>query len=431
MKLSKIALWVAASIGTPALAALTEVPKNDFGGSIGIKAEHTDNALKEAEASISEQQDQYSAGLFAVYSNDYLSLNTDYAVSEMRYTKDSQEPRLNRIGQSEFLLGKAHHPAELKISHSVQRLPVTSAALDLEANTDEKQVFSAQPGIRLRLSQADTIYLIGNATEVDYRFDEQKNSSRTGATLGFSRGLSPVDTLSLIVTQNDIEFEFSPDVDYSLTMAVLALETRLRRLTYRIELGQSRSDSSRNGVSEDPYYAIQLGYNAGHHQFSFAANQQMTDSSRGFDSGMESGGLGGSDVTAEQLDQVLINHADATWSSGVLCGRCQISISAFRDEHQYQTLGRDEERLGLNLSFNYQLTRRSTIGLQGARMDQQFVGSVNQRDYVMDQFTLSYRYRFMDGVNLGVFATQAERVGKVDADSYDELRGGMSLGYQF
>src|SRR5690606_25716098 len=147
------------------------------------------------------------------------------------------------------------------------------------------QMLSIQPGFHKRITGADNFFVNANATEVDYRFEEHKNSSRVGGTIGLMHGFSAVDSLTVYVSQTEVEFEFIPEVDYSQTMAVVAFDARLRKINYRIEAGQSRTDSKQLGVSDDPYYALQLNYDADYHQIGFSFNQQMTDSSRGFDAG--------------------------------------------------------------------------------------------------------------------------------------------------
>ncbi|QEY11299.1 hypothetical protein [Cellvibrio sp. KY-YJ-3] len=432
MNKSPIAFLVAAYASASALAAPTEVAGSDFGATISLSAQQTDNALKTQTDELSEQQNQLMASAFALYNNEYIALNSDYAVSQMRYEKDSQEERTTTIGKTDFVLGKPHNPFDLKISHSLQKLPKSSAALELESNTDEKQILSVQPGFRTRITGADNFFINANATEVEYRFEEQKNSSRTGVSTGVIHAFSAVDSLSVYLTQSDVEFEFNPDVDYSQTMAVVALETRLRKINYRIELGQSRTDSSRLGKSDDPYYAVQMNYDAGHHQLGLAFNQQITDSSRGFDANAAPGEIpGGSDVTADQLDQVLLRHAELRWSTSVLCGRCDFYLSVYRDEHQFQSLERDEERLGGALGLGYQLSRSATLGFNASRVENKFAATVNDSEFTLDQITVYYNYAFAGGFNLRLFAAEYERSSVDASNEYQELRAGATIGYRF
>ncbi len=434
MKKSPIAILAASCASAVAFAAPANTNKagSDFGASVFVSAQQTDNALKSKEDKISELQNQLGATVFAAYENDYIALNSDYSLSEMRYEKDSQQARTSTVGRTDFTLGKPHHSFDLNISHSLQKLPKFSGALDLEENNDEKQVLSVQPGFRTRITPADNFFINANATEVEYRFEEQKNSSRRGGTVGLVHGFSAVDSLTVYVSQTDITFDFNPDVDYKQTMAVVAFDTRLRKINYRIEAGQSRTDSSRLGVSDDPYYVFQLNYDAGYNQLTFAFNQQVTDSSRGFDAGTMPGEIAsGSDVTADQVDQVLLRHAELRWSSGALCGRCDFYISAYRDEHEYQSLDRNEERFGAALGLNYQLSRNARVGANISRADQDLMSSINQNKYTLDQLTAYYNYSFVNGLNIRLFATEYKRSAEASIDEYSELRAGITVGYRF
>lgn len=432
MKNSPIAILAASYMSASAFAAPVNNVGNDFGASIFLSAEQTDNALKSKEDEVSELQYRVGAAVFADYENDYVELNANYSLSEMRYEKDTQEARTTTIGRTDFTLGKPHNAFDLKVSHSIQKLPKFSGALDLEENNDEKQILSIQPGFHKRITGADNFFVNANATEVDYRFEEQKNSSRVGGTIGVMHGFSAVDSLTVYVSQTEVEFEFNPEVDYSQTMAVVAFDARLRKINYRIEAGQSRTDSKQLGVSDDPYYAFQLTYGADYHQIDFSFNQQMTDSSRGFDAGTLPGDIAmGSDVTAEQVDQVLLRHLELRWTTTAFCSRCTFDVSVYRDEHEYQSLERDEERLGGALGLSYQLSRNAKIGIGASRVEQDVTRVTNNTQYTLDQVTAYYNYAFSNGLNVRVFAAEYERSTEDENGEYSELRAGITIGYRF
>lgn len=432
MKTSPIAILAASYMSTAVVAAPINDSGNDFGASIFVGAEQTDNALKAKEDEISELQYRLGATVFADYENDYVALNTNYSLSEMRYEKDTQEARTTTIGRTDFTLGKPHNAFDLKVSHSIQKLPKFSGALDLEENNDEKQILSVQPGFHKRITGADNFFVNANATEVDYRFEEHKNSSRVGGTIGLVHGFSPIDSLTVYASQTEIEFEFSPEVDYSQTLAVVAFDSRLRKINYRVEAGQSRTESDRLGVSNDPYYALQFNYDADYHQIGLSFNQQVTDSSRGFDAGVLPGEIGmGNDVTADQVDQVLLRHLELHWTTTTFCGRCTFDVRVYRDEHDYQSLEQNEERLGGALGLGYQLSRNARIGINASRVKQDVMRVTNDTQYTLNQFTAFYNYAFSNGLSLRVFATEYERSAEDDNAEYSELRAGASISYRF
>jgi hypothetical protein len=432
MKSSPIAILTASYISVAAVAAPENTNGSEFGASVFLSSQHTDNALKSNDNKISELQNQLGAAVFSDYENDYLALNADYSVSEMRYEKDSQKTRTTTIGRTDFVLGKPHNAFDLKVSHSIQKLPKFSGALDLEENNDEKQILSVQPGFHKRITAVDNLFINANATEVDYRFEEHKNSSRRGGTLGVIHNFSAVDSLTIYASTTDVEFEYSPDVDYSQTMAVIAFESRLRKLGYRLEVGQSRTDSSMTGISEDPYYSLAINYDADFHQIGVRLNQLVTDSSRGFDAGVIAGDYDlGNDITAEQVDQVLLRHVDVRWESNALCSRCNFYISAYRDQHEFLSSDREEERIGAALGFAYRLSPKARIGINASRVEQEQENETNNSEYTLEQLTAYYRYSFVNGLDLRLSVAEHERSAANENEEYTELRAGITVSYRF
>lgn len=433
MNKNPIPLFVAAFISGTALAAPAETTRNDFGGSVFATSEQSDNGLKSNSDEIEEQQNQVGAQAFALYENNYIALDSNYSFSEMRFEKESQEDRTTTIGRTDLTIGKPHHLFDLKLSHSREKLPKYSGALDLESNIDEKQIITIEPGFHARIGSADMLFINANATEVDYRFEEQKNSSRQGGLIGLVHGVSPVDTFSIYLSQTDIEFEFNPLIDYRMTMAVASFESTLRKLKYKIELGQSRTESDSAGKSDDPYYQMTVNYQSGYNQIDLRVSQQVTDSSLGVGAGLPGDDIGGgnNDVTAENLDQVLVKRAELRWTTEALCGRCSAYVNVYADDQDYQTLMRDEKNHGFGFGVRYKLSAESAVGLGGTRLKEELMGAVADDEYTLDQLTAYYNYDFTSGFNLRVFVTENERRSLEVESEYKELRVGATIGYRF
>lgn len=432
MKKLSIALFTVSYFSGAVYAVTASNSDSDFGASVFIGAEQTDNALKSKEDEISELQYRIGGTAFADYENDYLALNANYTLSEMHYDKDTQDKRTTTMGRTELTFGKPYQTFDLKIQHSIQRLPKHSDALDLDSENDEKQILSIQPGFHKRIGRVGYVFANANATEVDYRFEENKNSSRSGGTLGLVHNFSPIDSVSLYVSQTDIEFEYNSEVDYSQAMAVAAFERQLRKINYRIEAGQSRTDSVRLGVSDDPYYMLRINYRADYHRVDFTANQQVTDSSRGFNAnGIPGETSWGSDVTSEEVDQVLLRHAEVRWTTTALCGRCNFYVSAYGDSHEFQSSEREEERLGGTMGLSYRLSRNAQVGMSMSRLDQEVKSTTGESNYILDQITAHYTYSFINGLRLRVFAAEQDRSAADNNNEYTEFRAGVSVGYTF
>jgi hypothetical protein len=103
----------------------------------------------------------------------------------------------------------------------------------------------------------------------------------------------------------------------------------------------------------------------------------------------------------------------------------------YRDEHQFQSLERDEERLGGALGLGYQLSRSATLGFNASRVENKFAATVNDSEFTLDQITVYYNYAFAGGFNLRLFAAEYERSSVDASNEYQELRAGATIGYRF
>ena len=215
---------------------------------LGVESEYTDNANKSREQKISERQDQANLRLGLAHENSWLKLEGNYNASERRFDKDSQESRSRLEGESRLELGKAQDPAQLSISNS-RRTQLNNPDDDnLLSNTDEREIWTAEPRLRWRTSDANTLSLRGTYSDIRFRDNAERDSDRKGGSLLWQRQISPSDSLTLSGQFFDIGFDARPELDYELTRANLTYQVQLRRLGYRLQLGYEESDRE-NGQS--------------------------------------------------------------------------------------------------------------------------------------------------------------------------------------
>lgn len=407
--------------------------QNNLGAIVSATSEQSDNALRTAESEIDERQDTLRASAFAFYENDLIELDTSYSAHKRYFDKESQGDRNSFTGHTDFKLGKDHNLFDLRISHMRQRQLVSADAIEIEENQDEKQILAVQPSFHTRITPADTFYIQANATDVDYRYEELNNSTREGATVGFLHAFSGIDTLGIFVSHTDVDFEFIPALDYRKQSYALSYATRLRKLEYKLEAGQSKMQSQFDKEDEadtNPYYLLSFTYATGYNQWNLSLSEQYTDSSHG------NGGQAGDDSDFGEAgsrvpDQLILKRAFFSWTSAALCERCEFSLNGFRDDREYLTQEKRELANGIAMGVRYSLSRFASIGVRGVLRKQEFEGAAAPRDFDSNQLSIYYNYNFSDGTGVRIFASEFKRESEDKLQDYSELRTGVTLSHRF
>src|SRR5690606_24628909 len=124
-------------------------------------------------------------------------------------------------------------------------------------------------------------------------------------------------------------------------------------------------------------------------------------------------------------------HVDVRWESNALCSRCNFYISAYRDQHEFLSSDREEERIGAALGFAYRLSPKARIGINASRVEQEQKNETNNSEYTLDQLTAYYRYSFVNGLDLRLSVAEHERSAANENEEYTELRAGITVSYRF
>lgn len=391
----------------------------------------TDNALRTYSDPISERQDEYSAALLADYENSLLDFDTDYRASENRFDKDTQEDRSVVEGNADLLIGKQHHPVDLLLSHSRRSVLGAPDQIDLLQNEDEREIFSAVPTARLRLSRVDNILLSGDYTQIDFRYAEQFNSERKGGYLIWQHRFSPISSLEVTGQHSEISYDALPDNDYEYQNISVAYETELRQLSYLISVGYNVSKPETGDEFSSPSYRIEVDYRTGFNTLSFYINQQITDTSIGSGNRGDVGGVNLGDASGVGIDQFESQVAEIRWQNQSLCVRCSAYASLLYQKDEYQTLAEDNDQNLASIGFNYQLTRSSSLGIQASRRERRFDDVVARNDFTVTSVGVDYRYTFINDLSLRIFANLDESEADVESLTYDERVSGLSISYSF
>ena len=402
-----------------------------FGGAISADSLMSNNTTKSALEPIEERQDIYKVALTADYTNWLVDLAADYQFSAQKFAEQSQDDEKYLDGSAALIFGKEQDPFGLELSHSQRMLLQTPDAVDLVENMDERQIISAAPIVRTRIFAADTLFLRGEVSQVNFLDDDEQDSKRNSANLGWTHPLSATDILSFTAQQTNVEFDQQPLSDYALANAMFSYAVQLRKLNYRVEIGYNETSPEVGEKEGEPAYKAELGYDSGYHNLSASFSQYITDTSFGDGNAFGSSDIPDGDGLTEGLDLLSRNKVDVSWSTDIICGRCSFSLSAGLEDDDY--LSSDESSLNLyaRSAFLYSLSNAASVEFRADRSKYDFEGSEMMGDYGINYFSIKYAYRFANGIDIDFFARKEDRESDVAERSYTENSYGAGLSYYF
>lgn len=402
-----------------------------FGGVLSVDSIMSDNTTKTALEPIEERQDVYRAGLTLDYTNWLIDASADYQFYARKYAENSQTDEEYIDGSASLVFGKEQDPLGLELNHSRRMLLQTPDAIGLVENMNEREIISAAPIVRARIFDADTLFLRGEISQVNYLEDDTQDSKRGGASLGWTHPLSATDALQLSAQQINVEFDQQPESDYKLTNAMLSYAVQLRKLNYRLEVGYNETSPEVGEKEGAPAYKAEFAYGSGYNNVNVAFSQQLTDSSFGDGNAFDPSDIPDGDGRTQGLELIDRKKADVSWSTDAICARCSFSIGTSLEDDNY--LGSDESSRNLytHSSFAYSLSKAARVEFRADRSKYNFEESETMEDYLIDYLSLNYSYIFLNGIDIQLFVRKEDRDSDTEEQSYTENVYGAGLGYFF
>lgn len=402
-----------------------------FGGAISGNSLISDNSTKTAQEPIEERQDVYQLNLTTNYDNWLIDLDADYQLYAQKFAKKTQSDDEYVDGSTALIFGKERDPFGLELHHSSRMLLQTPDAIDLLENMDEREIISAAPIARLRLFDADTLFVRGDFSQVSFKENDSQDSKRNGASLGWIHPLSVTDVVQLTAQKSEIKFDQQPESDYTLTNAMLSYAVQLRKLNYRIEVGYNETSPEVGEEQGEPAYRAELGYISGYNSFSLSFSQQITDTSFGDGNTYDPSEIPAGDGLSQELDLLDRQKADVNWTTSAICERCSFSIGGGLEDDDYLMSDEASRNVYARSAFIYSLSKSARVEFSANRSKYDFEGTGVMADYVVNYFSLKYSYRFVNGIDIDVFARREDRDSDTENSSYDENIYGAGLGYFF
>lgn len=402
-----------------------------LGGRLYALAGESDNAFKSEIDLVDERQDEYGLDVDGTYVNSLIDSSLSYQAKEQRFTEESQEDKSTLEGTSSLLIGKEYHPLDLLLSHSRTSLLKESDQIALTDNVDAREIFSAAPTLRGRLTSADTLQLTANYTDIQFLETDQLDSSRQGASLAWVRRNSPIQQVQLAVQAMDIKFDNFAESNYTYRKAMLGYATGLRKLSYKVELGYNQSDPQIGETYTSPAYSAVLGYKTGLQEIELTGSQVITDSSFGSGNQSSINELPGSDGSSGDASRLERRDMQARWTTSSVCIKCTLSLSVFVQEDDYLEENNESRHWGGNLRFSYNFSDAAMMTLGYSSSEQESEGEDAERNFDLSVLSAEYSYNFINDLSVRFRVEDEKRSSEISMDEYRERYMGVGVSYRF
>ena len=401
-------------------------------GSLRAMTGQSDNSYKTYTDKLAEQQNEYGLDLNSRYSNSFMEFDAGYQMQEQQFAKESQVNKSTLEGRANFLLGKPTDMADLRLSHSRSTLLKAPTQVNLTNNQEEREIFTATPTLRARLSPADRLQLTGDLTNIKFLESDLLNSSRQGLNATWLHSNSAIQKMQISLQTVDVKFKNLVGVDYSMQQAMLGYRVKLRKLNYAIDLGYNQSEPEAGEAFNSPVYTVTLGYSAGLQDFTLSSGQVITDTSFGGGNGSAVSGLPTSDGSGQGTGRLKREDSRFGWTSDSFCARCSLAATVFEQRDTYlETANKVDTQTGGNLDFSYRFTDAANVRFFITRSKMKFDGAIASTPYVLTLARAEYTYAFRGGLSMSLQYEEERRKQEIKIQSYLERFLGISLAYAF
>lgn len=400
----------------------------EFDVAVGAGLEHTDNALRSADSPQSELEARLNADLGLEYEGPKLNISLGYEAERIEYDKGTQNDTTNVTGDGSVVYEQIARKLYWSLENSRRNSIVDRGAADIESNREDRSITNAGVELILRPSGVDRLSSQLFYNDIKYENSDDLDSDRAGAQLSWIRNLTRVDTLALHLTYQEASYEANVD-DTDYQMATLEYGVELARLSYSVEAGynESRRDS---GDNSGGYFSANVLYDNNVISYSIRVLQELTDTSSGNNNDSI---IGGGDFNSNSEDVNIFERLSAAleYTSLNLCPQCTFEASLSYEEEDYDENVLDVEEYNLSVFLGYNLTRLLTLGVNAAYQELFFELGSGSEDYNNIFYGLDLTQRITEEFSVNYFLTFEDRDYDGLGADYDDLRGGVTVEYQF
>ena len=353
-----------------------------YGGVLYVESRFVDNALRTVDDNkITEFQGEYGADVWASIERELLTLSADYQFYQNEYLEDTQEDRFIHTGQSALVLGTENTFYQLDLGHSTQRFLADPSGPVILSNTDQRDISTVSPLLRLRPGR-NNISIAGHYARVVYKETDFNNSERIGYSVNWLRDVTPIHRIGVDYLENEVEYEVNSSGDYRYRRSAFVLAAELRLLQYSLQLGVNEVEPVVGRVVNGLFYDLAVVYGSYRNTWTFTAQQNITDTSLGnANSPFFSEGIT-TDVSRDVQDQLERTSYGLAWRSDFLCIRCDLTVRAgYEDEDYFNVMTENRVETFGGLALSYRLRPSTNLEFILGHTRREFAPDGRSEDY--------------------------------------------------
>lgn len=398
---------------------------------VDVSTEYTDNAKKSSiDDPLSERQDRVTLGGRGGYQSQQVDFSANYTFAQYHYSEDSQPNRNMLEGQSSLYLGKNSKLFELTLMHTRKGVLGEPDQLELLRNYDEREIFSAYPGLHYLLTPVDMLFAYVIYSDTNYRRNNHRDSRQEGASLGWTHRLSPLDSFTVNLSSAEYTFPAAKDRSYRHDNMMVSYNRELRNLTYSLGAGYNWSEIDSTRDYSSPAYQAEVAYKNDTAGISLYADRMITNTSMGDGHRFDPGNIDRGDVGSGEIDQIDRKNVHLDIHSNMLCRQCTFNIGFRWRSDDYLELPDSNIERGANIGFSYEFVGGTRASLQFSRQKRSF--STGQRSsYELDRQAFILSRNFYRDIAVRVFVEKENRDAGELTGNYDELISGIGIRFDF
>ena len=395
----------------------------------GVGTEYTDNSRKVANDTESDYETRLDGAFGLTHEGTSWFLDLDYRASYLDYADNTQSDSTQFNGDATIQYEQIDEVLFWNLSNSVRSVITDRALQDTSDNRENRWITTFSPELRLPITRVDSLNTAASYSRTDYEDSDQQASERLGAGVGWSHRLSEVDTLELSGSYFDVSFDDSVS-DYEYYVGRLTYTSTLSRLNYRLVAGYNETQRDNFEDTNGPYLNANLVYQSGFSRWELNLLQELTDTSRG-NNNEDITDLNDSTSTDGQVDVYEVYTGELAYTTEVICRVCVLRLSVLATKEDYEILPDDNEQLGARVGFDYNFSRRSSVGAAVVYTDYSFTGNNPRVDYGLQNYSVFFRHLITRNFSARLFAGYEKRDSDTSSQNYEETRGGVSVNYEF
>ncbi len=412
---------------------------------IGIGVEHSDNMARSDDNPQSDVERSLRLDLGVTGNTAQFDTELAYIFTARDFKNNLQSDDEVVDGNARILWTPLPNRFSWELTNNASDSVVNDRLADTPDNRLKRNIVSTGPNFIFALSPVDRLdaelrYVDVNVEEADDAAVGQtqlgSDSERKVGRLRWTHRLSTVSDLMVSTEYEDV----AADTDVVYKRLLLGYGARLRNGSYETFVGANRVKPDFREEFDASVVQAAATYDFGGHGFSITLVKELTDTSVGLGTNSLRGeSFNPTDTNFGEFDILERQRADVTYQNSLICGSCNVRMSAYYDEQEYKDrpqnrnpLGQpgDQKRYGLTLGLVYSLTDNIDLLVDTLFEVSEFVDDADGLEYELSEHRLGVDYSVVRNLFIGLHIIQTTRDANVEG-SFDELRGGLNLRYIF